>query len=168
MEDFSDETEITEENILSLLTSEAGAYALSPTDRMIARNDLVVRNELDYVMIVEYREKTILFHNGDFYLIPDYEESSDLTLPAAMESNDELRDWRAVTSSDLYPDTTEEILGEKGGKQYLRLLPNTTFSFTLYVFMAKTDEELDPEINGETLSLFASLTVEEEQQGGNS
>ena len=166
---FSNQTSITEENLLTLLTLEEDEYTAASGNRMIARNDRVAQGEVDYAMVIEYLGETILYYDEDFYLISDSEGEGKFELPASLEPDDELRYWQKLQALD-----GNRYTGVYGAEHitdgtYLRLMPNTTFSFTMYVFMAKTDEELDPAINGETLSLFASLTVvEETQQGGNS
>lgn len=158
---------LTAENLTAILAAEKSGY--SATERLIARNDLVTRGEVNFIMILSYLDATVLYYDGVFYQSTALPEEADFVLPAAVESQNALRYWVALTAEDTYPSPNgeETMLGEKQGKFYLRMLPNTTFSFNLYVFMAKTDEELDPQINGESLSLFASLTIQEEPQGGN-
>ena len=158
---------LTADNLTAILAAERSEY--SAAERVIARNDLVTRGEVTFAMILSYLNATVLYYDGVFYQSTPLPEEADFVLPAAVESDSDLRYWVALTDEDLYPNPNgaEAVLGEKAGRAYLRMLPNTTFSFELYVFVAKTDEELDPQINGESLSLFASLTIQEEQQGGN-
>ena len=162
-----EQASLTEDNLTAVLAAEKSAY--SATERLIARNDLVTRGEVGFLVILSYLDTTILYYDGVFYKTTALPEEAVFVLPAAVESESELRYWVPLTAEDTYPSPngTEAILGEKEDRAYLRMLPNTTFSFDLYVFIAKTDEELDPQINGESLSLFASLTIREETQGGN-
>ena len=159
---------LSENNLLSVLSLESETYTAASGNRLIARNDLFEQGEVQFAMLITYLGNTILYYDGEYYLAPAAQESTDLTLPSLLESTSALRSWHKLVDPDdhRYSDNAEEkILNGV----YLRLLPNPTFSFKTYVFVAKTDEELDPAINGETLSLFASLSVlEETQQGGNS
>lgn len=147
LESFSEETELTEENLLSVLSEEAEEKTAQ--NRLIARNDLVGQGEIDYFMIFSYREETILYYDGTFY----YGDSEDpaLTLSSNTGLDVEQLEWSP------YPNT-DSLSAISNGTRLL-LQPNTTFSYTLYVFVAKTDEELDPAINGERISFFASLKL---------
>ena len=125
---------------------------------MIARNNLVEKGELDAFIMIEYMGEIILCYEGAFYR-SGLSTGADLTLPATVAQNEEPRYWHLLTADvDTYEDTDFVITDGS----YLRMMPNTTFAMTLYVFMTKTDEELDPKINGETISLFVALTIQEE------
>ena len=150
---FSEEEAITEGNLLSVLSEEA--YEVAAANRLIARNDLVGQGEVSYILVIDYLGKTFLYYDGAYY-VSGGETDSDFTLPEAMESDPELRYWHDPTAENS---TVSGSLITDGS--YFHLLPNTGFSFTLYVFMARTDEKLDPAVNGQRLSLFMSLTVEE-------
>lgn len=100
----------------------------------------------------------MLYFDGSLYSV-GVSTGADLTLPASVESNDELRHWHLLTAGvDTYENTDYAITDGT----HLRMMPNTTITMTLYLFMAKADEELDPEINGETISFFVALTIQEE------
>ena len=153
LETFSEETAVTEENLLSLLTEEADE--VSAVNRLIARNDLVAQGEISYIMVIDYLGKTFLYYNGSYYVL-GVQTGNAFVLPEEAESNSELRYWH--TPTDLNSTVDDEQISDGS---YFHLLPNTEFTFTLYVFMARTDESRDYEINGKRISLFASLTVEE-------
>ena len=109
-------------------------------------HDLVAQGEVDFVMVIAYRGEQILYCEGDYYVFDDTEAAANVPyLPAEIASTY----WHKIGQNDTYGDTADKYL-ENGA---LCLDPNTTFTVTWYVFMAKTDEELDPAINGETLAL---------------
>jgi len=120
--------------------------------------DLVIGEEIGYFVVFTYMNEKFLFYNGQFYT--NDTESYTLTLPDVFTTST-LRYWKALTSSnftksyrsvDSFAFTTDGTV--------LRLAPNSQFTYDLYVFVAKTDEELDaPYINGKTLQLRATLTV---------
>ena len=158
LEDFTEVTSVTEENLLSLLSAERSAYASAPAGRMLERNNLLANGELDAFVVIEYMGESILYFHGAYYRT-GLAEGADLTLPASVEPNNELRYWHLLTANvDEYEDT--EFVITDGSN--LRMQPNTTFTLKLYAFIAKTDEELDPNINGETISIFVALTIQEE------
>ena len=116
-------------------------------------NDLAgsKRNELDYIVIFDYLgQKILLFH--DEYYLSSTAALADLTLPEGLVGPTYLYWKLSAPGSTLVDDT----------HKYLLLQPNTTFEYTLYVFLAKTEKEFDPEINGKTISLKATLKVEED------
>lgn len=150
---FSEQTAVTEENLLSLLSEEE--HEVSQGGRLINENDLVRQGEVSFIMVIEYLGETFLYYDGAYYVL-GAESGSAFILPAAAESNAELRYWHTPTA----------LNSTLGGEQisdgsYFHLLPNSTFSFNLYVFMARTDEQLDAEINGQTMTIFSTLTVVE-------
>ena len=153
---------LTESNLYEVLNKEAITYNTA-TDRLIARNDLVRQGEISFVMVLNYLNETFLYYDGAFYV--SAQSASSFTLPAAMESDSNLRYWQALTTASTVTIGQEAVPVYDG--EYFLLQPNTTFTFTMYVFIAKTDEELDPDMNGKRLSLFASLTVQEPLAGGN-
>lgn len=154
---FSTESSVTEDNLLAVLAEEAEDKA-NAADRLLVRNDLVGQGEIDYILVINYLGVNFLYFDGAYY-VRGVETDSVFTLPAAAESNDTLRYWHTPTAENNTISGTQISDGT-----YFHLRPNTTFSFTMYVFMAKTDEKRDPAINDETLSIFASLTVEEVTQ----
>ena len=147
---------ITEDNLISVLNAEATNNP-DPADRVVARNDLVRRNEIDYFMVINYLGTSFLYFNNTFYVVKGAEETADLTIPASAEGDSTLQEWKALTheSRISYNDESLQVLDDTDA--YLLLQPNTMFSFVLYVFVEKTDEELDPQINGERISIFATL-----------
>ena len=153
LESFSEEVAITEDNLLSLIDEEA--HEKTAENRLIARNDLVWQGEIGYILVIEYEGKTFLYYDGAYYVL-GVEMGSSFTLPKAAESNDELRYWHAPTAENS---TVNEVQLSDGDHLYLQ--PNTTFSFTLYVFMTKTDEKRDYAINAERVTLYLSMLVEE-------
>ena len=150
---------LSESTLLAYIEAEKTA-----AQKPITRNDLVYQGEIDYAVIFTYLDNTFLYYGGNYYINSATEE--DFSLPATMESNDDLRYWEPLTSSSTVALNETTNVNVYDGTHFL-LQPNTTFAFTLYAFVAKTDEELDPAMNGETLSLFVSLTVAEPQQQGN-
>ena len=150
---------LSESTLLAYIEAEKTA-----AQKPITRNDLVYQGEIDYAVIFTYLDNTFLYYGGNYYINSATEE--DFSLPATMESNNDLRYWEPLTSSSTVALNETTNVNVYDGTHFL-LQPNTTFSFTLYAFVAKTDEELDPAMNGETLSLFVSLTVAEPQQQGN-
>ena len=119
-------------------------------------NDLVgsKRNELDYIVIFDYFGEKILLCEGAYYLYSN--SANDLILPVGLEST--YRNWQLLTSADRisYGTASLQLVDANG---YLLLQPNTTFEYTLYVFLAKAETEFDPAINGQSISLKATLTV---------
>ena len=150
---------LSESTLLAYIAAEKTA-----AQKPITRNDLVYQGEIDYAVIFTYLDNTFLYYGGNYYINSATEE--DFSLPATMESNNDLRYWEPLTSSSTVALNETTNVNVYDGTHFL-LQPNTTFAFTLYAFVAKTDEELDPAMNGETLSLFVSLTVAEPQQQGN-
>ena len=121
----------------------------------LAANDLVQNGEVDYFMIISYRNEKYLYYDGTFYLSVALEANADLVLYEAAEATD--RFWKTIESTDEFSGTEQRILDNTG--EYFCLLPNTTFSFTICAFMAKTDEELALSVNGERISFFATLRI---------
>ena len=161
---------LTEGNLYEVLNKEEITYN-TPTDRLITRNDLVYQGEIDYAVVFSYLNNTFLYYGGNYYLSSPTNGSGYFTLPAAMETDNNLRYWAPLTAPGRVTVSENTTADVYDGANFL-LQPNTIFAFTLYAFVAKTDEELDPAMNGETLSLFVSLTVAEPQQqqgnqGGN-
>ena len=153
MADQDETLTVTESTLLDIISREE--IRKTAPDRLLARNDLVARGEIDYIMVIEYSGISFLYYDGAYY-VQGVESGSAFTLPAEAESNSELRYWHTPTAENC------TVRGEQlSDGSYFHLLPNTTFSFTLYVFVAKTDEKLDPEINGQRLTLFMSLTATE-------
>ncbi len=161
---------LTEGNLQEVLNAENITYENAPTERLITRNDLVYQGEIDYAVVFSYLNNTFLYYGGNYYLSSPTNGSGYFTLPAAMETDNNLRYWAPLTAPGRVTVSGNTTADVYDGVNFL-LQPNTTFSFTLYAFVAKTDEELDPAMNGETLSLFVSLTVakpqQSEEQGGN-
>ena len=149
--------------VRAFLSSFATAQSLSESTlisdvnagvKPLAANELVEQGEVDYFMILAYANEKILYYHGAFYIGVAQAEAT-FTLPAEAESTD--RYWKALTTSDQL--SGEDILEITDGKQYLLLQPNTTFTFTLSVFMAKTDEELAISVNGERITFFTTLKI---------
>ena len=156
LETFSEETSVTEYNFLDVLAEEAEEKSVSA--RLLAREDLVQRGEIGYFMIFDYLGQKFLYYNGAFY-IRGNAAGADLTLPSvAVDANAELLYWHALTAESRVTYGGTEYAVSDG--TYLLLQPNTTFRYTLYVFVARTDEERDPEIDGKRVTFFASITVQ--------
>ena len=152
---------LSESTLLAYIEAEKTA-----AQKPITRNDLVYQGEIDYAVIFTYLDNTFLYYGGNYYLSSPTNGSGYFTLPAAMETDNNLRYWAPLTAPGRVTVSENTTADVYDGANFL-LQPNTTFAFTLYAFVAKTDEELDPAMNGETLSLFVSLTVAEPQQQGN-
>ena len=150
---FSEEVAVTEDNLISLLEEEE--HEKTAENRLIARNDLVRQGEIAYILVIEYQGKRFLYYDGAYYVL-GVKTGSDFTLPKAAESNDELRYWHDPTAENS---TVNDVQLSDGDHLYLQ--PNTTFSFTLYAFMARTDEKRDAEINAGRVTLYMSMLVEE-------
>ena len=119
--------------------------------------DLVADGEVAYFLIVSYMGKDLMYYDGLWYINDG--EHPTLTFPDLF-TRPILRYWRALTSSDTvaYRSVTDFALTTDGTQ--LLLAPNSEFSYDLYVFAAKTDEELDSAtMNGKTLALNATLSV---------
>ena len=140
-------------------------------------NDLAgaIRGEIGYYLVLFYQGEVFLLYDDNYYILMsgepglgdnavqlfDYLELTATDL--GFEDANALYYWRAPTAGD------DNLLDEVSGKQYLLLQPNTTINLNLYAFVAKTDEELDPAINGKNITLIANIhTIDpaSEQQGG--
>ena len=152
---------LSESTLLAYIAAEKTA-----AQKPITRNDLVYQGEIDYAVVFSYLNNTFLYYGGNYYLSSPTNGSGYFTLPAAMETDNNLRYWAPLTAPGRVTVSENTTADVYDGANFL-LQPNTIFAFTLYAFVAKTDEELDPAMNGETLSLFVSLTVAEPQQQGN-
>ena len=142
---FVSENQITQNNLVTKLGTAA-----------VVRNDLVTRNEIEFFMIFNYLGTYFLYYDGAFYVVESQEQNADFTLPAVAEPDDDFRYWIQLDhTSRITYGTSLQVIDNMD--TYFLLQPNTRFSFTLYVFVEKTDEELDPEINGEAISLFLTL-----------
>lgn len=112
--------------------------------------NLVANGEIAYAVVFRYLGKSILLYNGQYYT-NEGTGTADFTLPIAVTSDLGLIDWYVLSSA--------ERVRTVSGKKYLLLTPNTPFEYDLYVFVAKTDELLDPSINGKTITLSATIAV---------
>lgn len=134
-----------------------------------AQNDLAgeSRAEIGYYLVINYLNQVILYYDGDYYILNEDSASPVTTFDTLGLDYTELGlvvgtyYWHTLTGED------EEDVWTDG--TYLLLQPNTTFDLALYAFVAKTDEELDPAINGQIITLKANLKIEDapQQQGGN-
>ena len=113
--------------------------------------DLVAAGEISYVAILHYNNDKFMYYNGKCYLNVS-EVSADLTLPTGIVGSDTERYWRELTAED----TTMTTDGTK-----MLLPPNSEFSYDLYLFIAQTEELMEPEMNGKTLALTVTIGVEE-------
>ena len=112
--------------------------------------NLVTNGEIAYAVVFHYLGKSILLYNGQYYT-NEGTGTADFTLPSAITSDVGLIDWYVLSSA--------ERVRTVNGVKYLLLTPNTEFEFDLYVFVGKTDELLDPAINGKTITLSATIAV---------
>ena len=118
-------------------------------------HELVHRGEIDGIFVFHYLGYEILYYDDLYYLNTDVQagEIHDFDfLGLGAEYH-----WHPIIATDTvsYMDESVEIYDGAS----LLLQPNTPFSFDLYAFVAKTDEELDPEINGQGISLFATIKI---------
>ena len=139
---------LTEDTLISYLDAESEA-----AQQPLTHNDLIWQEEMGFFMTITYSDKTFLYYDGNFY-VSGVQTGSAFTLPAAVESSNSLRYWHTPTAENA---TVDEV--QLADATHLFLQPNTYFDFTLYVFMAKTDEELDPVINGQRITLFATMRL---------
>ena len=102
------------------------------------------------LVIFSYLGKSILLYNGQYYT-NEGTGTADLTLPTAITSTLDLRDWYVLSAADRVRTVS--------GTKYLLLTPNTPFEYDLYAFVGKTDELLDPAINGKRINLYATIAV---------
>ena len=149
---YSDAPAVTADNLISLLEDEEDEY--SAANRLLARSDLARQGEIGFFAVVDYLGITFLFYNGACY-VRGTSSGRAFTLPQLVESDSDLRYWHTPTAENC---SVGNVVLSDG--TYIHLQPNTTFSITMYAFVAKTDEELDPVFNGERLSLFLTLRTE--------
>ena len=118
-------------------------------------HELVNRGELDCVVIFDYLGYDILYYDGSYYLNTEVAAGAVTTFDFL--GLDGEYNWHLLVAFDTvsYNDGNVQIYDGT----YLLLQPNTTFSFTMYAFVAKTDEELDPEINGQGVTLYATIKL---------
>ena len=118
-------------------------------------HELVNRGELDCIVIFDYLGYDILYFNGAYYLNTDV-AAGEVSTFDFLELDGEYH-WHTIVALDTvsYGDANVTIFDGT----YLLLQPNTTFSFNMYAFVAKTDEEIDPDINGKGVTLFATIKL---------
>jgi len=140
LKDYADEQFIDAEN-LSTFVSDG--------------HELVNRGELDCIVILDYLGYEILYYNGAYYL--NTEVSTGAVTTFDFLGLDGEYNWHLLVAFDTVSYSDANVAIYDG--TYLLLQPNTTFSFRMYAFVAKTDEELDPEINGQSVTLFATIKL---------
>ena len=118
--------------------------------------ELIGQGELGYFLLFTYMGEKILYYDGLYYM--NDTESYTLTLPDIFGTST-LCYWRPLLSSDTtsYRSVADFSFTTDGTQ--LHLAPNSEFTYDLYVFAAKTNEELDPYLKGKTLQLRATITV---------
>ncbi|GEM_PF-5635057 len=112
--------------------------------------DLVTWGEIDYIVIFAYKGDRILLYDGVYYT-NEGNGDADFVLPTAVYSGAGMASWYEIADA--------EKVKTQGGVRYLLLDPNTEFEFDLYAFVAKTDELLDPAINGARIDFTARISV---------
>lgn len=133
------------------------------------------RGEIGYYLVIYYLNQIILYYGDNYYILNEQSESQVTAFGNLGLTNAELGLEEGTYYWHTMPTSTQIQIGEEEDTwsffdgTYLLLKPNTTFDIALYAFVAKTDEELDPAINGQTITLVANLKIEEaaQQQGGN-
>ena len=140
------------------------ATARSITSETIAANgndahELMRRGELGYLVIFDYLDHDVLYYDGTYYL--NTSETAGAVDDFDFLALDEYH-WHAVQAHDTvsYDDGNGAREVEIYDGTHLLLQPNSTFDFDLYAFVAKTDEELDPEINGQQVTVFATIMIQ--------
>ena len=118
--------------------------------------DLVAWEEVDYFVIFTYLGEKVLYYDGTYYISTD-EENATFTLPSSVVSAAQLF-WRALTASDTVRYNSIDFALTDG--THLLLAPNSEFDMDIYVFIAKTDELLHEDMNGERLTLTAMMSVQ--------
>ena len=146
--------------VKAFLSSYATAQSITPETLSTngnAAHELTGRGEIDFVAVIHYLGCDILFYDGTYYLSND--EQTDVI------DDFDFLGLEVVHWHEMQDDSLDSV-GYGGGTidlydgTYLLLQPNTTFDLDLYAFVAKTDEELDPEINGQQITLFATIKIE--------
>ena len=137
---------LSSDTLFDALAAESSAAETPLTD-----NDLVTQGEIGFFYLINYLGKNFLYYDGTYY-VSGVQSGSAFTFPAAAESNDELRYWHAPTAENS---TVNAVQITDGSHFYLQ--PNTTFGFTLYAFIANDEELLAQSVNGQRLTLFATL-----------
>ena len=137
---------LSQDTLFDALVAESSAAETPLTD-----NDLVAQGEVGFFFMINYLGKKFLYYDGTFY-VSGVQSGSTFTFPAAAESNNELRYWHTATAENA---TVNAVQITDGTHFYLQ--PNKTFSFTLYVFIANDEELLARSVNGQRLTLFATL-----------
>ena len=141
------------------------ATARSITSETIAANgndahELMRRGELGYLVIFDYLDHDVLYYDGTYYL--NTSETAGAVDDFDFLALDGEYHWHAVQAHDTvsYDDGNGAREVEIYDGTHLLLQPNSTFDFDLYAFVAKTDEELDPEINGQQVTVFATIMIQ--------
>lgn len=118
--------------------------------------DLVDAGELFFVAVYTYHTKTIMYDGTNYYINEDYHAettSADYVLNG-LDSTLSTLWWTIDGAAEINGDGN--VIFDNGG---MVLTPNTEVSMKLYVFLAKTDELIDPAINGDTLDLVLTLNT---------
>jgi len=149
-------------------------FSLSAKPQSDANYDLITYGELDYIVIFRYKNRDIMMFDGNYYVNTttltrtngttlDLSECDTITLPNTAST------FGADGNDPWYLIPSDESIGEMVGEERVEifnneilLLPNTEFSYRLYVFAAKTDELVDPLWIGQTISLEATISVPEQ------
>lgn len=141
------------------------ATAQSITSETIATHgddarELTQRGELGYIVIFAYLGYDMLYYDGTYYL--NTTETAGAVDAFDFLALDGEHHWHAVQAHDTvsYDDGSGSQEVEIYDGAHLLLQPNCTFDFDLYAFVAKTDEELDPEINGKEITVFATIMIQ--------
>ena len=114
--------------------------------------DYVTRGDISYVAVFDFGAVTtglkVALYNGAYY-VNSGTGTADLTLPAGITGSSS--NWWALSSTTAYYNSTAIKL---------ILTKNKDYPVTLYVFPAKTDDEIDPVLiaNGATVKAEISVT----------
>ena len=148
--------------VKAFLSSYATAQSITSETLSTNGNDaheLTRRGEIDSIVIFDYLGYEILCYDGTFYLNTD--ETAGAVTDFDFLSLGGEHNWHAIAANATvsYDDGSgaRDVTIYDG--THLLLQPNITFDFDLYAFVAKTDEELDPEINGQQITLFATIKI---------
>lgn len=156
-------------------TKGALSFSLTATPGNDANYDLVHYGELGYVWIIEYLGVKVMLFDGKYYTNTatvqgstgspvDLPTTGTVTLPSNAFAAADAEVWYPIPANTAiaveYNEEAEDVF-----LNGIKLLPNTRFEMTLYVFAAKADDFVDPLWNGQTVSLAATISVPARNNG---
>lgn len=133
------------------------AYVQGATSGNPDYYDLVEGGEVAFVAVFTYHTMVIMYDGTNYYIDEDYHgepTSSDYVLNG-LDAELSTLWWTIDGAAEITGDGS--LIFSGGG---MVLTPNTEVSMKLYVFLAKTDELIDPAINGDTLDVVLSLNTD--------